>query len=135
MRALEVSVNGHVLCVAGVGERGLVNAIVNCSVEPGEDDNIDVTVGGLNTETNEHAHWPYTPLSVGAKVLVRVIDTTAVDAPREHVHYEKETCVSEFRRNLQEMSGWLSPDERRQMIRELIAELQGMGPSSGESDG
>jgi hypothetical protein len=129
MRALEVSVNGHIACIAGVGDHGLVNAIVNCSTDLGRDD-IDLMVGGLNTETDEHTHWPTTTLGVGSEVLIRVIETVATDPPRERVRFEKETCVSEFRRNLEELSGWLSPDERRQVIRELLAELENMETGS-----
>ena len=136
MKALEVFINGHRVCLAGVGDDGVLNAIVNSIGNPKREDDIFLSVGGLDCVTDEHLRWESPSIGVGAEVLVRVIEAAEVDPPSERIRYEKKTCVDEYRQHLRECSGCLTPDERRQLIQELIAELQAADAEPGaEADG
>jgi hypothetical protein len=124
MKALEVFINGHHLCVAGVGDDGVLSAIVNWVGGPDKEENFFLQIGGLDSRADEHLRWESPSIGVGAEVLVRVVEAATVDPPRERIRYEKKTCVDEYRQHLRECSRWLTPDERRQLLRELVAELQ-----------
>jgi len=81
MRALEVLVNGEKLCVAGIGDSGVLSTIVNLSVHHGSG-GFFVAVGGLISETKEHVNWvSQKPLHVGDEVQVRIVETDAIDSP------------------------------------------------------
>ena len=124
MKAPEVFINGHRLCLAGVGDAGVVSAIVNWVGDPDKEEHFSLQIGGLDSRADEHLRWESPSISAGAEVLVRVVEAAAVDPPDVRIRYDKETCVDEYRQHLRECSGWLTPDERRQMLRELVAELQ-----------
>ncbi len=77
MRALSVSLNEKQLCVAGVGDRGVLSAIVNwVAGDRGED--LFLQVGGL--ANGEYSNWvKQKPLQVGDEVRVRIIETESSD--------------------------------------------------------
>jgi hypothetical protein len=83
MRAFKVEVNGKRICVAGVGANGVLSAITNFVGSPARGSSLDLTVGGLFTETDEHATWARIKLKVGDKFVLKVIETDSVDKPRE----------------------------------------------------
>jgi hypothetical protein len=80
MLAFNVSLNGKKLCLAGLGKRGVLSAIVNwVAGEHGADLFLDV--GGLAKE--EHVGWVrQKPLQVGDEILVRIVDVGSPDKPR-----------------------------------------------------
>ena len=83
MRAFQVSVNSEKLCVAGIGDNGVLTSIVTLVTRSGEGDLI-LSVGGLYSQTEEHVNWiSQRPLSVGDEVQVKVVETNSVDAPNK----------------------------------------------------
>jgi hypothetical protein len=62
---------------------------------------------------------------VGAEVLVRVVETTSVDAPNERIHSEMPSTVKQYRKCLQDFSERLSEDERQELVKDLVADLDG----------
>src|ERR1700686_3917331 len=56
MRAFEVSVNGEKLCLAGIGDDGVLTTIVTWAGRQGDRD-LFLQVGGLISRTKEHVHW------------------------------------------------------------------------------
>jgi len=79
MRAFNVSLNGKKLCLAGVGERGVLSAIVNwVAGDRGAD--LFREVGGLANE--EHVDWVMQKrLQVGDEVRVTIVDAESADKP------------------------------------------------------
>jgi hypothetical protein len=79
MRAFKISLNGKKLCLAGIGERGVLTAIVDCvAQEQGEQ--LSVQVGGLANE--EHLNWTGPKrLRVGDEIRVEIIEAASVDRP------------------------------------------------------
>jgi hypothetical protein len=82
MRAFRISLNGKRLCVAGVGETGVLSTIVSY-VNGARAHSLDVSVGGLFTPSGEHAEWKRVNLKVGDSVGVTVIETESVDKPKK----------------------------------------------------
>ena len=143
MKALEVFINGQRVCLAGVGDNGVLHTIVNWVGRPERSDEVDreartnedeeddweqeevfLSIGGLNSETREHYRWNTPTINVGDEVQIKIREAENVDPPNEKKIFEKRTCVSEYRQHLKESSGWLTPEERNQMIKELVVELQ-----------
>lgn len=93
MRAFEVKLNGREVCVAGVGKNDILNTILNYVGFGGRGERLDGRVGGLFTETDEHATWATFPLKVGDKVQVRVIETDSVDTPKERYRPDSAKAV------------------------------------------
>jgi len=86
----EVSINGRTLCTAGVGEFGVLSAIVSwVHREPqsaiGESDNratIDLEVGGLRNR--RHFTWlTDQAISVGDQISIRIIESDNPDEATE----------------------------------------------------
>ena len=83
MRALEVSVNGEKLCVAGIGDDGVLTTIVHWAARQDEE-GFFLQVGGLISQTKEHANWiNQKPLRVGDNIRVKIIETDLADKPVE----------------------------------------------------
>jgi hypothetical protein len=79
MRAFKVSLNGKELCLAGVGERGVLTAIVDwVAGDRGEE--LSLQVGGLANE--EHLKWTTQKrLRVGDEIRVKIVEAASVDRP------------------------------------------------------
>jgi hypothetical protein len=111
MRALEVYLNGKKLCIAGVGNKGVVTANVNCILRGGAKDEISLDTGGLNSAGEEHLRWHDRKLRVGDKVEVRIIEAAKCDepmsrkpmkvSPGEQLRFEKR-----YVRQLAKKLGW-----------------------------
>lgn len=94
MIAFDLYVNGETLCRAGIGEFGVLSGHVTWAVrapaaegevrgtEPGDDDMLlDVSLGGLDSATNEHLRWRSKRLAVGDEVRFVVVEASEVDPP------------------------------------------------------
>jgi hypothetical protein len=81
MRAFEIHLNGKKLCLAGIGESGVLSAIVNWVARENVGD-LFMEVGGLVTPVDEHVSWMRQKrLRVGDKIQIRVIEAISVDKP------------------------------------------------------
>ncbi|HLY61406.1 MAG TPA: hypothetical protein VKV95_11705 [Terriglobia bacterium] len=86
MRAFRIDLNGKVLCHAGIGNEGVLTAIVryvtkSSKVKGRSRDDLGLDVGGLIGATQEHVNWRNIRLKVGDEVLVKVIEAVTVDKP------------------------------------------------------
>lgn len=82
MRAFEISLNGKKLCVAGIGDSGVLSAIVNWVARENTGD-LFLDVGGLITPPDEHVSWiRQKRLQVGNRVQIKVIEAISVDRPK-----------------------------------------------------
>jgi hypothetical protein len=127
MIAFEVFINGHRICLAGVGNDGVLNAIVNWA---GRSDSVGDTflrVGGLDSITHEFLRWNVPSIGVGAEILVKVVEASSVDPPDQRYRDDRATALEEWRGILQQITEQLTQDERQQLLRELIADLQAGG--------
>jgi hypothetical protein len=79
MRAFKVSLNGKKLCLAGVGDRGVLTAIVDW-VALDREEQLSLQVGGLANE--EHLKWTGPKrLRAGDEIRVKIVEAISVDRP------------------------------------------------------
>ncbi|MEP6993320.1 MAG: hypothetical protein ABI968_02275 [Acidobacteriota bacterium] len=98
MIAFEVSMDGHPICTAGVPGHGVVSVMANRvkrrqdarrGEAPMPSEELELEVGGLDSDAGEQLKWFYGPLSLGSSLLVRVVERAQVDAPAKT--YPRET--------------------------------------------
>jgi hypothetical protein len=131
MIAFEISLNGQRICTAGVGSRGVLHAMVtwvlrdpaSAAATPRKKtarplrakksdadaarEELLLQVGGLSDNT--HHDWPCPGLQRGDEVLIRVSETTAVDAPSASRRNDPDRDLEAQRKYVREMCrkwGW-----------------------------
>jgi hypothetical protein len=82
MVALEVTRNGKRVCVAGIGDDGVVSAHVHWNGRPGRAAHPQLNVGGLHGDTDVHVTWFGRAIRVGDAVTVRVVEVAESDPPK-----------------------------------------------------
>lgn len=119
MRAFEVYLNGERLCLAGIGDDGVLNAMVDCIAKP-PDQGLELTVGGLISATREHVEWTNRHIAVGDQILVKIVDADRVDQPsKRHMRglAAELTAQKKYIRRMARELGWeirvRSPKQRR----------------------
>jgi hypothetical protein len=115
MRAFEVSLNGKKLCLAGVGNHGVLTAIVNWVTDESRGD-LFLQVGGLVSPSDEHVSWEnQRPLRTGDTIEVKIIDAESVDAPKKHKRASRTQRFEQQKRYVREMAkqlGWTIQTKR-----------------------
>jgi hypothetical protein len=83
MCAFSVHLNGKKLCLAGIGEDGVLTAIVDWVSKEGRA-NMSLQVGGLVGGTGEHVRWvPQKPLKSGDRIQITLVEKSSVAKPRQ----------------------------------------------------
>lgn len=87
MIALEVSRNGRRLCLAGVGENGVVSSSLHwCGYGAGKKRlRPQLEVGGLDSIRDEFVTWIKRALVAGDEITIRVVEAKAVDKPKKRM--------------------------------------------------
>lgn len=91
MIAFEVFVNGKKLCVAGVGDEGVLTSVLTfvrrSHSQPAAEESpgrIDLHVGGLVSypdHSSQHVDWLNQDVAVGDEITIRVVETEMIDEP------------------------------------------------------
>jgi hypothetical protein len=81
MKAFVVFVNGERLCTAGIGDNGVLSAIVNWVGRSDEAGDLSMLLGGLDSNSDETVTYPTPSLRVGDEVSILIVDTDHVDPP------------------------------------------------------
>ena len=85
MKAFEVFLNGKQLCIAGIGDDGVLNTMIDHVVGHGHD-HLHVNVGGLDTTTDEFVYWiEHAELAIGDEIRIIIVDVKSVDKPKRRV--------------------------------------------------
>lgn len=106
MICFEVKINGKAVCIAGVGESGVLSAITNWvrrkptpeeQKKGAEDDmgSLFLQVGGLmhlEEELNQHVTWLDQSLSVGDEITITIRESDHCDEPGEKEQSIKKEC-------------------------------------------
>jgi hypothetical protein len=103
MRAFALYLNGKKIGTAGVGDDGVLSAIISwvsrksratSAKGRGAVEEMHVDLGGLSNETDEHLRWHQRPLRVGDEICIKVLEAASVDKPR---HRQKRNRTEELR--------------------------------------
>jgi hypothetical protein len=103
----------------------VLHAVVNWVATPNREENIRLSVAGLDCVADEHLRWKVPTIGVGAEILVRVVETNSVDPPNERVHSEMPTTLYQYRECLRQFSERMTDEERQELLKELVADLEG----------
>jgi hypothetical protein len=82
MKTFVVSVNGKRLCRAGIGQNGVLTAIVNWvggGSQRTAEGHFGFHVGGLDSRTGEHVGWAVPELQLGDEVTIRLEEGDQID--------------------------------------------------------
>jgi hypothetical protein len=91
MIAFEVFLNGNKVCTAGVGDLGVLTAMLTWVRREGKntefkesrnvEEELTLNVGGFVSSKHEHVRWSESTLAVGDDIRVCVVDLESVDVP------------------------------------------------------
>lgn len=81
MRTFEVYLNGKRLCLAGIGDDGVLSAIATWVIRKRRRGDMSLTVGGLISSTDEHVRWTDRKLHVGDEIKICIRETLSADNP------------------------------------------------------
>jgi hypothetical protein len=82
MRAFKVFLNGKKLCLAGIGNDGVLNVSITHAPYGRRRDTF-VYVGGLISPRDEHVRWKQRNLRVGDEIRLKIVESVSVDEPGE----------------------------------------------------
>jgi len=114
MVCFEVFLNEQRLCLAGVGEHGLLSAYLSwhslapaerAPYQAGQGPHLGLIVhGGGGSRAGESLHWveDEVPIEVGNEVKIRIIDAASPDEPRRRTVREQREAARDTRRRLYE---------------------------------
>ena len=112
MKALEVSIHSHRICLAGVGDDGTLGATIVCHlIADHAYTDIDLRIDGYDRRADENLAWGARRVGVGSEVLVRVVEAVAVDAPDEQNRVNPLTQAQRHRHALQRAMTRLTSDD------------------------
>ena len=119
MPVFHVYLNGKKVSAAGVGQLGVVTALVSWVRRKGEhtrsgkpdsvEEELELNVGGLIPTTEEHVRWLDRNLNVGDKVSIRVAADGRIDRPRSRKRFNRTKDLRAQKRYVVEMAkkfGW-----------------------------
>jgi hypothetical protein len=87
MKAFLVSVNGKRVCLAGIGDNGVMGVAVQSvegkSLKAVLKKQLKLIVGGLDSVSGEHVHWKTPQIGIGDKITIEIIEADNVDEAAE----------------------------------------------------
>lgn len=114
MRAFEVYLNQKLLCVAGVGDNGVLDTTVDHVAGKGRNE-LYLRVGGLIGPSQEHVLWRNQRLKTGDEVRVKIIESDSIDRPKERHRRDPKQELRAQKRYVREMArklGWKVTTQR-----------------------
>jgi hypothetical protein len=97
MIGYEVWLNGERLCLASVGESGVLSTVATWVRRTEPDGTMatehELSVGGLATtpdDGSEHLDWAIRPLAVGDELRIKIMDILEADPPRNRRQVNRE---------------------------------------------
>jgi hypothetical protein len=116
MRAFEVHLNKKRLCLAGIGEDGVLSAILNHVIGEGRDE-VNLRIGGLISPANEHVTWEVVELVTGDEIRIKVVESKVVNKPRmrhQRDLAEEKRSVKRYVRAMAKEFGWKITTNRQE---------------------
>ncbi len=126
MIAFEIHLNDQKLCRAGVGDSGVLSAIVTWAAATMSTGTMNrslfVNVGGLVNPEGKHVSWiNQRPLAVGDKIQVNIVEADSLDEPQARDRADDERLLqareSQVRRMAKELGWRIVPPRKKSAAR------------------
>lgn len=108
MRAFEISLNGKKLCLAGIGNDGVLSTTITY-VPFRRRRETRLYIGGLVLPQNEHVFWKQSILRLGDEVRLKIVEKNSVDKPRKRYPRDPAAEAEAEKRHLRKLArkfGW-----------------------------
>ena len=108
MRAFEISLNGKCLCLAGVGNDGVLSTTIT-HVPFRKRRETRLYIGGIALPQDEHVFWKERILHLGDDLRLKVVEKETVDVPRERVRRDPSAeakAQKHYVRKMAKKFGW-----------------------------
>jgi len=108
MRAFEISLNGKKICLAGIGDDGVLSTTITYTPFRRRRET-RLYVGGLVLPQDEHVFWRQSILHTGDEVRLKIVERTVVDEPRERRPRDPAAETAAEKRHLRRLArkfGW-----------------------------
>jgi hypothetical protein len=108
MRAFKILLNRKRLCVAGIGDDGVLSTTITYVPFRRRHDT-QIYVGGLLLPQNEHVRWKQLNLRVGDEVRLKVVETESIDKPRKRFKHDPAAEADAEKRRVEKIAkkfGW-----------------------------
>lgn len=119
MPVFQIYLNGKKLTTAGVGDLGVLSAVVSWVRRKGDhtlakkqdrmEEELSLHVGGLISPTEEHVRWLDRGLKVGDEVRIAIAEDAKVDRPSHRKRRDRAKELRSQKRYVREMAkkfGW-----------------------------
>lgn len=116
MRVFEVYVNETRLCVAGIGEDGVLTTMI-CHVAGNGRNESYLRVGGLISRTQEHVLWRNRRLKTGDEIRVKILEAASVDRPKQRHRRDPKQELAAQKRYVRAMARKLGWEVRTQPLK------------------
>jgi len=108
MRAFQVRLNGKRICLAGIGDDGVLSTTITYTPF-GRRRETRLYVGGLVLPQDEHVSWKRMFLRVGDEVRLKVVEANTVDKPPVRYPRDRAAEAKAEKRHFRELAkklGW-----------------------------
>ena len=115
MHALEIYLNGKELCLAGVGNDGVLTTTITY-VRSRKRRETQLHIGGLILPQDEHVVWKQSRLRAGDELRVKVVETETVDKPQKRFprdHFAEEKRKKRYVLQMAKQFGWKIQQTRK----------------------
>ena len=119
MPVFQIYLNGKKISTAGVGDLGVLSAVISWVRRKGEhtlakqpdcvEEELSLQVGGLISPTEEHVRWLDRGLKVGDEVRIAIAEAAKVDRPSHRQPRDRAKELRSQKRYVREMAkkfGW-----------------------------
>jgi hypothetical protein len=116
MKAFEVYLNGKRLCIAGIGEFGVIGIGLSWRGSqplrkggPPLPERLGLNVGGIEEPTGNHVLWGNWHLKTGDDIRFKIVETSVADEPKERKGRLRNATLQDRKRACRRMAkefGW-----------------------------
>jgi len=108
MRAFKIYLNGKKLCLAGVGNNGVLTTTITY-VRSRKRRETQAYVGGLILPQGDHVMWKQSRLRPGDELRVKIVEAEVVDKPQKRFprdHFAEEKRKKRYVLQMAKQFGW-----------------------------
>lgn len=121
MKSIAIQINDGERRIFSAGEE---QSVVIAQIRFGpDDDELSLSVTGMDAETNEYLEWHQPAIIVGDRVTLQAIESDISEPPSERTVHEEASIVEQYRHHLSALAKLIPAEDRADVLLELTAAL------------